>query len=162
MVVLEMPPLKPEKAFSVPDGYFSDLIYDLDVAPKVFKYFPEAKFYDARDDVHESRFAVVLPESERDNFFIQLILMKEAMESISFQLTMRSGDEKGEIRRWLDEAAKHVKLVMVEDEWQPCILRKRYERFGKEFADVEDPNGNMHGPCLVSAMKEYDWKKDND
>lgn len=106
MTVLEMPKFKPERGPN--EDEFYDLVYNLDSAPIVFKYFPNAYFIYACDDVHDSRFAVIIHNSQREEFYVRMIVEKEAHHCLGFQLMIKAPQEGqktiNEVRSWLNKA----------------------------------------------------------
>ena len=82
-----------------------DLIYD-DAAKKfIFKRFPGAQFRDASDEVHEGRFEVELPDSDRDTFYKAALKEGWYEVSLRFQLMLSAGREEDikTINRWVAE-----------------------------------------------------------
>lgn len=83
----------------------TDLIYDEEVKPLISKRFPHAKYTDASDEVHEGRFQVELPDSDRDDFYKAAIREGWHGVSLHFQLMMNCGRKESaeQIMKWIDE-----------------------------------------------------------
>lgn len=83
----------------------TDLIYDEAVKPLILKRFPGAQFQDASDEIHEGRFEVTLPDSEKDAFYKASLKEGWSEVSLRFQLMLKGGREEDvkTINRWMDE-----------------------------------------------------------
>lgn len=90
------------------DGEFTELVYDRDAAADVFEHFPDAVFMDASDEIHQGRFAVILPDSKRDDFYVRMIVAGWARDCLGFGLSLRMPEKRDEVRGWID-AAKALK-----------------------------------------------------
>lgn len=106
MTVLEMPRFKPERPPN--EDEFYELVYSLDVAPIAFKHFPNGYFIYACDDAHDSRFAIILHKTMREDFYVKMITEKRAHHCLGFNLMIKAPAEGqktlDEVRGWIEKA----------------------------------------------------------
>jgi hypothetical protein len=72
-------------------GGIHDLICADEARSEFEKLFPAAKFEDASDDIHESRFSVEIPDLPMDDYFKELL--KHGLHNISFLFGMAAAVE---------------------------------------------------------------------
>ena len=98
-------------------GTFSELVYDREAWPFIKERWPMAKFADASDPVHDGRFRVDLPASERDTFYAVMLLEGWTGCCLGFELARRLPDKHDDVMRWID-VAKAIKPTY-SDAWRP-------------------------------------------
>src|SRR3712207_6458237 len=81
-----------------------ELIYDGEAWPVVEKHWPDAKFKDASDFIHESRFEVEIPGVTEDEFYP--VMIREGFGACCFglMLLVYGCDRVDDVKRWLAAA----------------------------------------------------------
>ena len=91
----------------------TDLIYDYEAEPIIKRAYPNAKFEDASDGIHESRFSVTL-EEDRKTWF--KFLIKEGIANISIWLQMamykvtETDEAHADLKAAIDELKREKQL----------------------------------------------------
>ncbi len=82
-----------------------DLLYDDAALPVIKEAFPHVKVEDAKDEVHEDRVQIELPDEDKDSFYKHSIRKGYCQLLLNFEL-MRLGtkpEDLDTIKRWLSE-----------------------------------------------------------
>lgn len=88
---------------------FTELVYagecESEAQSTIKEYFPDSKFEDASDEIHEGRFEVSLPHEQRDDFYVRMIVEGLARACLGFELMIRMPESHDEVKRLIDLAS---------------------------------------------------------
>lgn len=83
-----------------------EVVYDEAAKPIILERFPSAQIEDASDEIHEGRFAVTLPDSERDAFYKHAIVEGYCEICLGFRTMMYDKKGREQIEKWCSELPK--------------------------------------------------------
>jgi hypothetical protein len=85
-----------------------ELIYGpKEVIGVIKKKYPQAKFKDASDFIHEDRFSVIIPDIEEDEFYPFAI--KEGFADLCLRLMILLYKDPDKVKGWLEITKKQEK-----------------------------------------------------
>ena len=80
-----------------------DLVYDFGAWKEIEKAFPDAKIEDARDEIHESRIAVTLPDEKRVDYLKWMIWSAWGPASFAIQTMAQDPKDRDQVKKWIEE-----------------------------------------------------------
>lgn len=87
-----------------------ELIYDKDSWPDILERWPEAKFTDASDFIHESRYEVEIEGVTDDEFYPFIIEKGWAGACFGLQLMLHDKNQIDKVLRWMREAGIEIEV----------------------------------------------------